>query len=91
MVKNLPASAGRHKRRGSIPGSGRSPGKGNGNPPQYFCLEHFMDREVWQAVVHRVTKIGTQLKQLSMHAQESLNPFVLIWHRMKLRSTSLFS
>ena len=91
MVKNLPDNAGRHKRRGSIPGSGISPGAGNGNPPQYSCLENFMDREVWQAMVHGVTKIGTQLKRLSMHAQESLNPFVLKWHRMKLRSTSLFS
>ena len=35
---------------GSIPGSGRSPGEGNGYPLQYSCLENFMDREVWQAL-----------------------------------------
>ena len=41
---------------GSIPGSGRSPGEGNGNPLQYSCLENPMDREAWQATVHGVTK-----------------------------------
>ena len=40
---------------GSIPGSGRSPGEGNGNPLQYSCLENPMDRGVWWAIVHRVT------------------------------------
>ena len=42
---------------GSIPGSGRSPGEGNGNPLQYSCLENPMDRRAWRATVHRVTKI----------------------------------
>ena len=37
---------------GSIPGSGRSPGEGNGNPLQYYCLENPMDRGAWQATVH---------------------------------------
>ena len=36
---------------GSIPGSGRSPGGRHGNPLQYSCLENFMDREIWQAIV----------------------------------------
>ena len=40
--------------RGLIPGSGRSPGEGNGNPLQYFCLENSMDRRAWQAAVHTV-------------------------------------
>ena len=53
MVKNLPASAGDT---GSIPGSGRSPGVGNGNPLQYLCLENSMDSRAWQATVHRVAK-----------------------------------
>ena len=53
MVKNLPASAGNM---GSIPGSGRSPGGGNGNPLQYSCLESLMDRGAWQAAAHGVTK-----------------------------------
>ena len=56
MVKKLPASAGDTKDPGSIPGSGRSPGGGNGNPLQYSCLENPMDRGAWQATVHGVTK-----------------------------------
>ena len=40
----------------SIPGSGRSPGEGNGNPLQYSCLENPMDGRAWWATVHRVTK-----------------------------------
>ena len=44
---------------GSIPGSGRSPGEGNGNPLQYSCLENSMDRGVWWATVHRVAKSQT--------------------------------
>ena len=40
----------------SIPGSGRSPGEGNGNPPQYSCLENPMVRGAWWATVHRVAK-----------------------------------
>ena len=46
MVKNLPVNLGDA---GLIPGSGRSPGEGNGNPLQYFCLKNPMDREAWQA------------------------------------------
>ena len=56
MVKNLPASEGDVGDAGSIPGSGRSPGGGNGNPLQYSCLENPMDREVWQDTVHGVTE-----------------------------------
>ena len=43
----------------SIPGSGRSPGKGNGSPLQYSCLENPMDRGDWQFIVHSVTKSWT--------------------------------
>ena len=50
---------------GSIPGSGRSPGEWNGNPPQYSCLENPMDRGAWQGAVHGVTQSQTQLKWLS--------------------------
>ena len=45
---------------GSIPRLGRSPGEGNGNPPQYSCLENSMSGGVWQATVHRVEKSQTQ-------------------------------
>ena len=44
---------------GSIPGLGRSPGEGNGNPRQYSCLENFMDRGAWWATVHGVAKSQT--------------------------------
>ena len=53
MVKNLPASAGDA---GLIPGSGRPPGGGNGNPLQYSCLGNPMDRGTWRATDHGVTK-----------------------------------
>ena len=46
---------------GLIPGSGRSPGKGNGNPLQFSCPENSMDREAWWAKVHRVSKNWTRL------------------------------
>ena len=52
---------------GLIPGLGRSPGEGNGNPLQYSCLENPRDRGAWWAAVHRVTQSRTRLKQLSMH------------------------
>ena len=46
---------------GSIPGLGRSPGEGNGNPLQYSCLENSMDRGAWRATVHGVTESRTRL------------------------------
>ena len=54
MVKNLPSNA---RDAGSIPGSGRSPEIGNGNPPQYSCLENSMDRGAWQSTVHVITEL----------------------------------
>ena len=56
MVKNLPANAGAAGDMGSIPGSGRSPREGNGNPLQYSCLRNPMDRGAWWATVHEVAK-----------------------------------
>ena len=55
MVKNLPANAGDVRDVGSIPGLGKSPGGGHGNPLQYSCLQNPMDRGAWQA-----TSIGSQ-------------------------------
>jgi len=55
-VKNLPASTGDA---GSIPGSGRSPGEGNGYPLQYSCLENSMDRATWWATVHGIAELET--------------------------------
>ena len=67
VVKNLPANAGDIRDTDSIPGSGRSPGEGNGNPLQYSCLENPIDRGAWWAIFHRVAQSWTQLKQLSTH------------------------
>ena len=53
---------------GLIPGSGRSPGGGNGNPLQYSCLENFMERGAWQATAHGVTKSRTQPRSESTEA-----------------------
>ena len=55
VVKNLPANAGDIRDMSLIPGSGRSPGRGNGNPLQYSCLENPMDWGALQTTVHRVT------------------------------------
>ena len=68
MVKNPPASARDIRDSGSVPGWGRSPGGGDGNPLQYSCLENPLDRGAWWATVHRVTKSQTRLKELSTHA-----------------------
>ena len=56
MEEILPANAEDTRDAGLIPGSGRSPGGGHGNPLQYSCLKNPMDRESWRATVHRVTK-----------------------------------
>ena len=50
---------------GSIPGSGRSPGEGNGDPLQYSCLENPMGGGVWQATVHGVAKSQTRLSDFT--------------------------
>ena len=60
VVKNPPTNAGDAKDAGLIPGSGISPGVGNGNPFQYSCLENLMDRGAWWATVHRATKSWTR-------------------------------
>ena len=58
VVKNPPANAGDA---GSIPGLGRSPGEGNGNPLQYSCLKNPMDRGAWQTAVHGLQRVGYNL------------------------------
>ena len=59
VVKNLPANAGEVGDTGSIPGLGRSPGEGNGNPLQYSCLGNPMDGGAWWAAVHWVATSWT--------------------------------
>ena len=67
MVMNPSVNAGDARDESLIPGSGRSPGGGHGNPLQYSCLKNPTDRGAWWAMIHRVTKSRTQLKGLSMH------------------------
>ena len=63
MVKNLPVSAGDEGGTGSIPGSGRLPEGGNGNPLQYPCLGNPKDRGDWRATVHGVAKSRIRLSK----------------------------
>ena len=60
VVKNPPTNARDVRNLGSIPGSGRYPEGGHGNPFQYSCLDNPTDREAWQAAVHRVAKSWTE-------------------------------
>ena len=62
VVKNPPANAGDIRDKGLIPGSGRSRGRGHGNPLQYAYLESPLDRRAWWATVHGVIKSQTQQK-----------------------------
>ena len=59
VVKNPPASGGDARDVGSVPGSGRSPGGGHGDPPQYSCLENPVDRGAWRTTVPGVTESDT--------------------------------
>ena len=70
MVKIPPATAGDT---GSVPGSGRSPGKGNGNPLQYSCLGNPTDRGAWQATVLGVAKSQTRLSDLTITTTVEMN------------------
>ena len=73
LVENLPATAGEVRDAVLIPGSGRPPGGGHGNPLQYFCLENPMEKRACLATVHEVAKSQTQLKWLST-AHSSRSP-----------------
>ena len=81
---------------GSIPGSGRSSGEGNGNPLQYSCLENPMDRGAWRATVHEVTKSWTLLKRLSTQCNDYFWLFtkfckaiILQWKKKKKKNTGV--
>ena len=81
VIKNPPDNAGDERDTGLIPGSGRSPGKGHGNPLQYSCLENPVDRRAWQGTVHRVTKSRAWLKWLSMYTHSHTLHQRGYWHR----------
>ena len=70
VVENSPANAGDARHAVSIPGSGRCPGEGNGNPLQYSCLENPMDRGAWQAAVVGLQIVGHNLT-IDFHSAEN--------------------
>ena len=86
MVKTPPASAGDRRDAGSVPGLGRSPGGGHGNPLQYSCLENSMDRGARWGIVHGAAKSRTRLNDFTFtfhfHALEkemATHSSVLAW------------
>ena len=76
MVKNLPVNEGDT---GSIPGSGRSPGGGNGNPLQYSCLDNPKDRGAWWATVQMVAKESATTERLSTQAHSIRHASLLVF------------
>ena len=86
VVENLPVNSGDTRDPGSMPGLGRSPGGGNGNPLQYSCLENSMGGGAWYAAVHGVAKSRTRLSDFTFtfhfHALEmemATHSSVLAW------------
>ena len=73
---------------GSIPGSGRSPGGGNGNPLQYSCLENSMDGGAWWATVHGVAKSWTRLSDFTFNL--NLKMTILGYNPQNKRNTHEF-
>ena len=84
--KDSACNSGATEDMGSIPGSGRTPGGGHGNPLHCSCLQNPMDREAWWVLVHRVPKSQTWLKQLSIHAWRKNT-----WESIKSMHRSVFS
>ena len=84
--KNRPAKAGDARDTGLIPGSGRSPGEGKGNPLQYSCLpQNSMDRGAWLSAAHRVAKLSDTTERVLREWQLSL---LLHWASMRTNKTS---
>ena len=71
--KESACNAGNARDADSIPGSGRSPEGGNGNPLQYSCMENPMDRGAWQATVHRAAKSWTHMHSVQFSSVQSLS------------------
>ena len=69
---------------GSIPGSGRSPGEGNGNPLQYSCLENPMDGGAWWATIHGVAKSQTQLRDFTFFSLYSVVGLRILFKVLKI-------
>ena len=92
VVKNPPTNA---RDRDSIPGSGRSPGEGNGNPLQYSCLENLMDRGAWRATVHGVARVRhdsatkqQQIKTVKWVCNSSMALFFYHENKMEISPSS---
>ena len=88
VVKIPPATAGDIRDLGSIPGFGRSPGGGHGNPLQYSCLENPMDRGAWQATVHGVPKSWTCLSDWAHtpgHPNNGFERLCTVWRPRHFR------
>ena len=81
VVKSPLTKTGNGRDIGSIPGLGRCPGIGNGNPLQYYCLENSMDRGAWQATVHGVAKSRTRLSNSTATHQRQKHRCVGPEHR----------
>ena len=90
VVKNWPTTAGDTRDAGSIPGWGRSPGGGHGNPPLCSCLENPMDRGAWQAMVHGVTRSQTRLKRLCTHTSVFRSDTCIPFTRRSVSLNSVF-
>ena len=78
-MKNPPANAGAIRDVALIPGTGRSPGGGHGNPLQYSCLENPKDRGAWWVTVHRAAKSQKGLQQHSKHTDAGKSKDRLCW------------
>ena len=85
-VKNLPANARDIRGMGSIPGSGRSPGEGRGNPLQYSCLQNLVDRAAWQATLHRVAE--SDMTEMTWHAGKQAHRQI-VPHRFEENTSNL--
>ena len=80
VLKNLPANARDLRDMRLIPGSGRSPGRGHGNPFQYSCLENPPDRAAWQAMAHRVTECRQDQSDLAQTSVQTMGLWITFSH-----------
>ena len=87
-VRNPPTNAGDTRDAGLTPGSGRSPGGGNGNPLQYSCLENPMDRGAWKATVYGVAKSWSWLSDWTRTRNDSCHNSDDTWKRPSERNES---
>ena len=82
MVKNLPANAD-ERDMVSVPGLGKSPGKGHGNPLQCSCLQNSMDRGVWQATIHGKYFCGDQFQAINVTSLNSVGKGHTVAHAVE--------